>query len=65
MPDSPKDEIARRRALREKTLRGQSQYHGKPRVSDIGGNTSLPADGRQTVSKFYLEDYAEEPKVKP
>jgi hypothetical protein len=43
--------------LRENTLRGKQQYHGKPRVPAIGGNTHLPADERQTVSKFYLEDY--------
>jgi hypothetical protein len=57
MPDSPQSEVARRRALRENTLRGKQQYHGKPRVPAIGGNTHLPADERQTVSKFYLEDY--------
>jgi hypothetical protein len=56
MPDSPRNEVARRRALRESTLRGQSQYHGRPRVLDIDGNTPLPADNRQTISEFYLED---------
>lgn len=52
MPDNPKDEISRRRALRENTLRGQSHYHKEKRKTDVGGNISL----ERSLPPFNLED---------
>jgi len=57
MPDSPQDEVKRRRALRENTLRGQSQYQREKRKTEVGGNIPLDRSLPQhRCPPFNLED---------
>ncbi len=57
MPDSPKDEVLRRRALRQNTLRGQSQYQREKRKTDVGGNIPLERSlPEHRALPFNLED---------
>ena len=61
MPDSPRDEVARRRSLRENTLRGQSQYQRVKRKTDVGGNIPLERSLPQhRCLPFNLEDEIED-----
>ena len=44
MPENPKDEISRRRALREASLKNRAGYHGEKRKPDSTGNIPLPTE---------------------
>jgi hypothetical protein len=59
MPESPRDEVARRRALREHTLRGQSKQDREKRK--VGSREDVP---RPTEPSPW-QQFADELEVKP
>ena len=44
MPESPRLEVARRRALRDASLKNRAGYHGDKRKPDSTGNIPLPTE---------------------
>jgi hypothetical protein len=44
MPSDPRDEVLRRRALRDVSLKNRAGYHGEKRKPDSTGNIPLPTE---------------------